>query len=346
MKEKYRILIYVVFIFCIMFLGCTINIKTPIVADYKKLEEIDATKLDKTQVELLLGTPQGKGVQMYEGKKYDLYFYTGFIGEASSGEARLDSGTVFVTFDNDKCVHLLYRLASIAKTIRLNQPLPIDKFFDNILIGKSTVNDVLNVLGEPTYQGRRVNLLGNVTHKILWYDSSKLEKTDGAMIEKWMMLGYDNNGVIQDVMWVSSVQDDIKDLGKAQSNEAKILYGTLGATGMSTERVIDPMQVDALLKTSPQNVSEIENIMGPPSAVGVRLVKETDALIMSSWTHVKLKVLGREQLYRAAVQASKEAAPAAKEPESYVVMDVKQSMLIVWHNSKGNIKEYFWFRPI
>jgi hypothetical protein len=46
------------------------------------------------------------------------------------------------------------------------------------------------------------------------------------------------------------------------------------------------------------------------------------------------------------IGASKEEIEKSGQLESYMVMDVTQSRLIVGHNIQGEIKEILWIKPI
>lgn len=75
--------------------GCSFNVKTPVVADYQKLNTVQLTST-RNDIELMLGTPQGSGLHIAYDNSYPLSFYYGFAGVFTLSTAKYDSGTAFV----------------------------------------------------------------------------------------------------------------------------------------------------------------------------------------------------------------------------------------------------------
>lgn len=183
--------------------GCSFMVKTPIVANYDNFGKISGNST-KNDIALLLGSPQGEGVHIYDGTLKELQFYYGFAGRFTLSSAQFDSGTAFITYDSNRPVDLTYFTSkATGPEISLTKSLSIKTLAGKLKLGESRIDDVYKVLGNPDYEGKRVKLKNNINHKIAFWDASQLE-TKGAIKEKWILVGYDAVGITQDLVWVSS----------------------------------------------------------------------------------------------------------------------------------------------
>jgi len=332
--------------------GCSFMIKTPTVANYENLSRIDGSTT-KNDVAVLLGAQQGKGIHVYDGNKHELHYYHGFAGKFTSSTALYDSGTAFITYGSDHPVELIYFTSKASgPEISFSKNLSIKKLADTIKLGESKVDAVFSSLGQPDYVGRRINYKKNIDHKIAFWDSSKIE-TKGAIKEKWILVGYDESGIVQDLIWVSSSDDDIREFGEISEQQMKQLsrmtvagfIPMLEPTAMNTGTKIDPVQVDALVNKSPQNIKHIIDILGKPTALGIKSFDGDPSMNLSNWSFSTVEMKGRESNYIPPM-ASEEERKHLSEGKTFMVMSVEQSRLIVGHNSKGEVQEIRWVGPV
>jgi hypothetical protein len=110
---------------------------------------------------------------------------------------------------------------------------------------------------------------------------------------------------------------------------------------ISTSTRIDPAQVDAVLRDSPKNVQAVIAAIGPPSARGIKSYATDAPMVLSNWSYTRVEMLGHEQRYT----RLKEGEAEPQDSESYMVMNVTQSRLIIGHEKDGEIKEILWLKP-
>jgi len=333
--------------------ACSFHVKTPIVADYHSLNQFTPTSCSRNDILVALGEPQGKGIHRLDNKTYDLSFYYGLAGKFTLSTAQCDSGTVFVSYEKEKPVNLLYFTSEISgPKISFKKNLSIKELADKLVIGKSDLEKVFDVLGVPDYKGKRINKCIGLTLNIAYYDSSKLQN-EGAVKEKWILVGYDDNHIIQDLVWVSSYPEDIKEFGEIEPQQVKQLsrmtvaglFPVREPLAIKTGTRIDPVQVDALLRKAPKNVDEIAKVLGQPSAFGIKSFKGDDPMILSNWSYSKVAVKGKEHNF-IPPGASDEEREELRRGKSYMVMEITQSRLMVGHDKDGRIHEVIWFKPI
>jgi hypothetical protein len=314
--------------------GCSFMVKTPIVANYENFEKIsDYPK--KNEISLLLGTPQGEGIHIYNGTSKELLFYYGFAGKFTLSTAQYDSGTAFISYDSERPVDFTYFTSKASgPEISFTKNLSIEALSGALKLGESRIENIYNVLGQPDYLGKRINYENDINNKVAFWDSSKIE-TKGAIKEKWILIGYDKFGITQDLVWVSSSKDDIKEFGKVSESQVKQLsrikfvdiIPILDPTAMSTGTKIDPIQVDALIKTSPKNVKEIIEVIGLPTALGIKSYDGDEPMTLSNWSFSVVEMKGKEHNY-IPPGANDEEKEKLRQGASYMVMNVDQSRLI------------------
>jgi len=327
-------------------------VKTPIVANYSNLSKIDSTTT-KNNVDVLLGTPQGKGTHIYGGIQHELQFYYGFAGKFTTSTVQYDSGTAFITYGGNHLTELIYFTSKASgPEISFTKNLSIKKLADTIKLGESSIDAVFASLGQPDYVGKRINYQKDIYNRIAFWDATQIE-TKGAMKEKWILVGYDDSGVVQDLIWVSSSEDEIKEFGEISEQQVKQLsrrtmagfFPILEPTAMSTGTKIDPVQVDALVKTSPRNVKDIIKVIGKPTALGIKSFEGDPSISLSNWSFSVVEMKGEEHNYIPPIASEKEKNKLS-EGKTFMVMSIEQSRLIVGHERDGTIKEIFWVRPV
>ncbi|GEM_PF-1570161 len=332
--------------------GCSFMVKTPTVANYGNLPQID-NNTTKNDIAILLGTPQGEGIHIYDGAPHEMQFYYGFAGKLTFNTAQYDSGTAFITYGSNRPLDIIYFTSkATGAEISFTKNLSIKTLANNIKLGESNIEAAISVFGQPDYVGKRINFKKNINHKIAYWDASRLE-TKGAINEKWIMIGYDNSGITQDLIWVSSSSEDINEFGEISTQQIKQLsrltiagfFPVLEPTAMSTGTKIDPVQVDALIKTSPANINDIIKVLGLPTALGIKSFDGDVPMSLSNWSFSIVEMKGREHNYIPPM-ASEEEREKLEKGQTFMVMSVEQSRLIVGHDRDGEIKEILWIRPV
>lgn len=332
--------------------GCSFMVKTPVVADYQKLNQINQIST-RNDIEIMMGIPQSVGVHIVNGHTYDLIFYFGLSGRLTISSANMDSGTAFISYQAENPVNILYFTSkSTDPKITFNKEFPIKTLSEKLILGQSNISVVYEVMGQPQYKGRRIDKNSEVVHNIAFWDASQVQN-NGAIKEKWLLIGFDNQDIIQDLIWVSSMPEDIKDFGEIGEQNLKQItrlamagflpYFELQSINTSTK--IDTTQVDAMLKSNPSNIKTIKDIIGTPTALGIKSFKNDSPMVLSNWSFSKIEMKGNEDNF-IPPGASEEEREKFGQEQSYMVMDITQSRLIVGHDSQGEIKEIFWFKPI
>lgn len=330
--------------------GCSFMIKTPVVADYSNLDKISSITT-KNDVAILLGTPQSRGTHIIKDKANDLDFYFGFAGTFTMSSAKYNFGTAFVSYKNEKPDNLIYFTAKPDKEIQLSQNLSIKLVADKIILGKSKIDSVFQVLGPAQYTGRRVGFENGIDHSIAYWDASELQP-EGSIKEKWLLIGYGNDRTVQDLIWVSSRPEDVREIGEISEQQLRELSRTtfvglipvMEPTAMTTGTKIDTVQVDALIKNSPKNIKEFISVLGSPNALGIKSFSGDEPMGLSNWSFSKVEMKGEERNY-IPPNASKEDIDRLQSSGSFMVMSVEQSRLMVGHDADGKIKEIMWLRP-
>ncbi len=344
---------------CLLFLmlsvgGCLIDVKTPIVANYQKLQTVQPVS-SRSDIESMLGTPQSSGLHMLDGNSYELSFYYGFIGSISSSEARCDSGTAFMTYDKDTPVQVLYFTSTSSDPgIVIRKDLPIKKLMQQMTIGKTNIQTVYAALGVPDYKGRRIDKRAGLIHNVAFYDASHMQYP-GAEYEKWLLIGFDDRGAIQDVMWVSSMQDDVAEFGKTAPFPAPRQISRTVVTDLLipmddprafiTGGTIDSLQVDALMRTKPTRIEQIRNTIGNPLTLGIKNFKGSSSLMLSGWSYYTMDYKGSEDNYRLSASFPGEPPKESDLGPTYHIVNVAQTRLLIGHDRDGTIREIMWLKP-
>ncbi len=343
--------ILVLFIFSLLLGGCTVMVKTPNVANYSNLDRIEKTT-SKNDVALLLGTPQGGGVYGPVRSLNQLDFYYGLAGEFTlGGEVDYDSGLAFISYKQNNLEDLIYFRSKRTGTPKVrNKNITIKQVVDSVKLGKSNLNEIITAIGQPEFTGRRVNFSSGIANTVAYWDSSQIQP-NGAMKEKWLLVGYDKNSIVQDLIWVSSKPEDIKDFGEITEQQMQqmsrlVIAGVipmLEPTGLNTGTKIDPVQVDALLKSNPKNIKDVISVIGLPSALGLKILEGSNPVGLANWSFTTVEMKGRESNF-IPPEATQEDREKFKD-SSFMIMKFEQSRLMIGHSADGEIKEILWTKP-
>jgi len=331
--------------------GCWVNIKTPLVAQYDRLDSMSLSDADKDSIELALGTPQGVGVHRLGERELSLTFYQGLIGRMSmGGSLQADYGLALVSYEGPKVDQILYARSSRSDpAVPMRGHLPVVALASNLTLGTSSIDDAVRLLGYRAFGGRRVDNKNKVEHDILWYNHSESPLSSGRMKERVVMLGYDKEEIVQDLMWFSSFPEDMKNLGEIdalQFNELSKLsfnlwinYELLGFT--TDASAVDAVRVYALLRSQPKKLDTIVEVLGLPTARGMKCFKFQEPLLLAAWASIKSEMMGREL-----ISTPDPRAPNGQRTTSFSVISMPQNRLIVSHTPNGDIVEIMWFAGV
>lgn len=342
---------FFLFLLVLFLSGCSFNLKTPVVANYEKLDLIHKSS-KKDDVDVMLGTPQGSGVYIKDGILNELKFYFGFAGTFTTSTMKSDYGTAFISFKDNNLAETFYFKSKFSdEETPLNNKLDIKPIADAVIIGHTTFDDLVLMLGKPDFYGKRINVKTGITHALANWDASKIEDS-GVMTERWLLVGYDNQKVIQDIVWVSSLKEDIQDLGSLSEQQVKHLYrydeagwgvGIPKTISVNSGNKIDATQVDAVIRTNPKNVGDIIKVIGNPTSIGFKDFKGDAPVILSNWTYFKFDLLGTESNF-IPLGASEEQRKELS-GKVFQIVDTSQSRLMVGHKPNGEVVEILWTHP-
>ena len=350
MNKTYKLLSIII---ALNMSACSVPVKTSSsVPEHKTFTKNIRPNMSRDEVLIQLGAPQSTGVHIIDNKNNKLDYYFGLSGDVGLGGANLKSGTAFMTYENDKLVQVIYYSTDGVQKISGDKEIPINKIIDEIIIGESSIDKAYEILGQPDFRGIRFQFHKGINHKILFYDASEIPD-DGSIKEKWLLIGYDDFSIIQDIIWVSSEQKDIKSFGEISPQQLMQIsrmdqadFGIVYAKpeSFSTNTKMDAVQIEALLRTAPSNISDITDVLGKPTAYGIKSLKGDIPVILAHYSHMSLEITGREEKYIAA-NADEETRNEHATNKKYYVMDAKQTFLMIGHDIKGNIQEIIWIKP-
>lgn len=326
--------------------GCTFLIKTEDVADYRKYNKITKDTSVK-EAKSILGMPSGIGTHYFNGKKHNIESYIGMYGKFGLSSATYSTGISFLTYDNDTILRLLIMNRNIADGEReLTTDKDIKDATNGIVFGKTNISEVINKFGKPL--NTEGTLSYNINHKIYFWDFSKLAKNE-PIIEKMLIIGCDSSNVIQDLFWISSIENDIKSIGSTKSQTTKDISGSYGIDSFvdsqkllfSTDNIIDKLKVDALLDTISDklNISTVIDKIGLPTARGVYRIAPSDTLLVASWTHSTFMVKGKDHGF-VPFEVTED------NQGSYFNMAISQTRLIIMYDLSGVVREVIWLKPV
>ncbi len=339
--------------------SCRTYLRTYATPRLDRLDGVDLEQLDRNQCEILLGSPQGVGVQTDDDGTNELSYYFGLKGWLNPfGDGQLDSGKGYISFDADGMVAdlLIVQSRFDGPRIRTRDTIRVSEAAAVIQMDQSTTEDLVEALGEPEYQGRRYNRSSKVDHRLLFYDGSRTGSRDTIGIQ-WLFVGYsEHDQVLRDVLWVSSNSDDFEELQELQSARLRATtkpdfdypFSVNRVESMSTSLRIDPAQIEAVLRTDPGQLKDFVDVIGPPLARGAKSFAEGEPLQISLWISEEAEVLGNE--YGPPMEEpTPRNSPGLRTPppqKSYVVMRPKHTLLLLAHSEEGDIHEVVWIKPI
>lgn len=333
--------------------ACSGFVKTPVVADYSNLDLI-GSDTKKNDISILLGSPQGIGLYGPRDALNELQFYFGLAGKISSSGADADSGTAFISFNKEQPVDVLYYKSKMTgREIKYAKGLDIAKLANFLRIGSSSIDDLVKEAGVPSFEGRRLNFLDKIEHKIYVWDASQAQQ-NGSIIEKSLLVGFDNNRIIQDVSWMSSKPEDIMALGQISEQQLKQMFRNLPAgflpmvesTAFDFGNRVDPVQVNGLLASNAKHIDDFIKVLGKPSALGVRSFLGGSAMRLSNWSFSRIEMKGTEGNFIPSGTSEEYRVKLRAQESLYYVMNVQQYRLTIGHSQDGEVKDVLWTYPV
>lgn len=328
--------------------GCTFLIKTENVVDYRKYNEISKETPVK-KAKSILGTPAGNGVHYYNGIKHNMEWFNGLYGKFGLSAGTYSTGISFLTYENDSISRLMIMTRNIADGEReLGTDKDIKDATKDIVIGKTSITEVIAKFGTPlNTNGTLFYNEDNVGHKLFYWDFSKMPK-DKPIIEKMLIIGCDPTNTIQDLFWISSVEEDIKSIGSVKTSTVKDISGSYGINNfidsqqmlLGTDNVINKIKVDEMIDgISPAlNISSVIEKIGLPTARGVYRIYPKDTLLVASWTHSNMMIKGKDHSF-VPFEATEDNSG------TYFSMAISQTRLIIMYDLTGAVKEVIWLKP-
>lgn len=335
--------------------GCVINIKTPSVPSFERLQSAEPEVMSRTDFEILMGTPQSVGIHWLDGTKYALTYYYGIMGQMTvfpGQSAQLDSGMVFAAFDGEDNLSELVYVTSDFDGPKLNLgggSLSVVDVAEGIEAGVSTIDELESILGEPSYRGRRFSSGHGVHHDLAFFDTSEVGRS-GVVKERWLLAGFDEGRIVQDLLWASSFEEELESIGKVELPKLRRMtrmdygyrYWVTTTESVSSSNRIDPVQVEALLRTQPATIDEYVEVLGTPTARGFKTFEEHEPWAIAHWSHMSTDFIGNERNPAMDNSVNEDGTPRER---TYMVMDVQTTRLMVAHTPEGEVKEVIWLRP-
>ena len=334
--------------------GCSLNVKTPTLPNFPALEDAELEATSRTDFEILMGAPQSRGQHLVDEFAFKMTFYYGLMGVMTvlpSQSAKLNSGMAFASFnEEDELSELIYFESRFdGPKIQMGGKLSIRDVANSIQPGVTAISELTSILGEPSYEGRRFNKAHGIEHTIAFFDTSAVSGSS-VVKERWLLAGYDEQSIIQDLFWVSSHASDLKALGDIQETNFKNMtrmdygypYSVARTNSVATSNKIDPVQVEALLRSNLKTIDEYTEILGLPTARGFKTFLEHDPLVVSQWSYMATDILGNERNPSLKPQKNNNGSPRQV---GYVVLDIKTTRLMIAHSPEGAVAEVIWFSP-
>jgi len=339
---------------CLASAGCVYNVKTSAVPRFSALEELDPSEVSQRDFEIAMGSPTSQGLHILDGEALSLTFHYGLIGKLElfpAKSASLDSGMAFASFHpSGKLQELTYFASKFdGPKIPMGGELPIDDIAAVVEVGLTRIGQLETTLGEPSYRGRRFSATTGVEHELAFFDFSASGSSE-VYLERWLLVGFDHDEVVRDLIWASSYKSDIASLGdvepvrarKMTRMDASFPFPLWATESISTSTRLDRVQVEALIESAPSTVGEYVVTLGKPTALGFKVLEDEDPLLLSQWTYLVTKHEGNEDGPRLPLVEG-------EDPESnlvnYMVMHVEMTRLMIAHTPDGSVKEVIWFRP-
>lgn len=333
--------------------SCAVLVKTTEVPAVATLESADLDGMTRTQFEILMGGAQSKGVHIVEGRSLDMLYYFGMKGVMTlfpSQGAQIDSGMAFASFDEDERLEeiVFVRSRFDGPEIKIGGVLPVAKVADHVTLGQTSIAQLEELLGTPSYRGSRFNAASGVRHSLSFFEASKAESS-GLLRERWLLAGHDESGVVQDLLWASSFPEDMKSLGEVAPQSLMAMtkldvsfpLPVVRADSVSSSTKIDPVQVEAIIRTAPTSIDGYIDVLGKPTAVGFKAFSEHEPWLLSHWSYMQSEYLGNEKL--PPMEPSADGREAR--PKSFMVLDIQTTRLMVAHTPDGAVREVIWLRP-
>ncbi len=333
--------------------GCSIYVRTSSLPRVNQLRDLSPESTDRDGLLLALGTPTGHGVHRVGDGDRELWFYSSMSGKMNvfTASGPMDSMIAFASLNDGGQVEDLLSFTSSFDGVPLRpaKTIGVRRIADRITVGTTRADEVVAEFGEPTYRGRRYSRVHGVNHGLLFYDASK--QKSGALRERWLIIGHDQGGIVRDLLWTSSFDEDIAEMGTIQAQQLRELthldadfpYTFSRTHAVSTSTKIDAGQVGALLRSASSNVEDFTKVLGAPTARGFKAFHGEEPLILAHWSFQEMAMRGQERSPppRPVVYPDGSSLPSV----TYNVFESAQTRLFVGHSPDGAVREVYWVEP-
>ena len=169
--------------------SCVYYVKTRPDVDFTALQKLDLGSSTRNDIEIALGTPQGRGLHRVGSEDSEMAYYSGLSGKISTFPTltlQSNSGVVYVSYGpGGRLLDIVYAVSTYDDgEHRIGGKLALENIPERIVLGKSTREDLIEVLGAPDFRGRRYNASHGFEHEVLLFDASG-EQRSGLFKEQW-----------------------------------------------------------------------------------------------------------------------------------------------------------------
>lgn len=309
--------------------GCSFSVKTAYVPDIRNYPKVDVGYF-KDEVAGLLGDPMASGVYIVDQKRMDLDLYMGIAGVATTSSLSGDVGEATVVYEDGVVMIYQYAVGNTSKPIPVKgKPIPYSGVVEKLVPGKSRNSEAESFFGEVFYRGKYVDSKKNIR-----YDTTTWSGSGGGnnsrKVENGIVISSDNGGTIQMLEWVSSIPEHISSIETL--SDGAFMAPFSGIT-LNTDRVFDKTLIPVVLEKNAMSVKDVEDHLGPPNALGVKLANGEQPLAIAVWSQEKIKIGETEKGY---------TPPGREKSGNYMVMDMNIDRLIVYYDQTGLVKEIVW----
>lgn len=348
---------------CASLQSCTFAVRTLGNPEPKAFLELDPATATRDSVVIALGSPQGRGVRRVGEVEQQLLAFNSFEGDMyltglmASGELL----HAFVAVDAEGKVPYVFGWQFGARGEE-GASMPSKRFSEllsALKVGQATRAEIDAAFGTRGYVGRRVEPGRGISNDLQVYTIVERDQNGARLPQRQLLIGFDASGILRDVLWWSPNRVDFttpKDLSvQSQATVSTIDHSwplPLSRTNSaSVSTPLDFERIEALIRTKPQNEQQVEAVLGPPTARGVRQFEGEDILAVAVWEHQSAALLGSETRVFTDTGAAASGKPgqASTAPvnrqKSYNLMDVSDARLMLFTKTDGTIQELVWIRP-
>lgn len=348
---------------CASLQSCTIAVRTLGNPEPKAFLELDPATATRDSVVIALGSPQGRGLRRVGEVEQQLLAFNSFEGDMSFS-GFMASGELlhaFVAVDNEgKVPYILGWQFGARGEQKVSMP---SKRFSELLsalkVGQATRSEIDAAFGTRGYVGRRVEPVRGVSNDLQVYTIVEHDQAGGRLPQRQLLIGFDSSGILRDVLWWSPNRVDFT-TPKGLSQQSTATVSTIDfswplplsrTNSASASTPLDFERIEALIRTKPQNEQQVEAVLGPPTARGVRQFESEDVLAVAVWEHQSAALLGSETRVFTETGTAKASGPMmghtpqVNRQKTYNLMDVSDARLMLFTRADGTIEELVWIRP-